>query len=121
MYPGIVQVCQKKKASLKIYIIAALAQSCSLTSNFMITVITMKSKKKPLYSAHIHDCSIHTILGHRAIKFRQAHFRSESHFLYPPQTKLGGCIVILLSIRWFVRPSQSLIRYSSKTAEHRIS
>ena len=46
MYPGIVQVCQKKKASLKIYIIAALAQSCSLTSNFMITVITIKSEKK---------------------------------------------------------------------------
>ena len=41
--------------------------------------------------------------------------------LYPPQTKLRGYIVILMSVRSFVRqpvhPSQSLIRYSSKTAE----
>ena len=45
-------------------------------------------------------------------------------FLYPPQTKLRGYIVILMSVRPFVRsfirpsvrPSQSLIRYSSKTA-----
>ena len=38
-----------------------------------------------------------------------------------PQTKFGGYIVILMSVRPFVRsvvrPSQSLIRYSSKTAE----
>ena len=33
--------------------------------------------------------------------------------LYPLKTKFGGYIVILMS----VRPSQSLIRYSSKTAE----
>ena len=43
------------------------------------------------------------------------------YFLYPPQTKLRGYIVILMSVRSFVRPSvrpsQSLIRYSSKTAE----
>ena len=41
--------------------------------------------------------------------------------LYPPQTKLRGYIVILMSVRSFVRssvrPPQSLIRYSSKTAE----
>ena len=41
--------------------------------------------------------------------------------LYPPQTKLQGYIVILMSVRSFVRPSvrpsQSLIRYSSKTTE----
>ena len=43
-------------------------------------------------------------------------------FFIPPQTKLRGYIVILMSVRSFVRPSvrpsQSLIRYSSKTAEH---
>ena len=42
-------------------------------------------------------------------------------FLFPPQTKFLGYIVILLSVRSFVRssvrPSQSLIHYSSKTAE----
>ena len=42
-------------------------------------------------------------------------------FLYPPQTKLRGYIVILMSVRSFVRPSvrpfQSLILYYSKTAE----
>ena len=37
-----------------------------------------------------------------------------TNLLYPPQTKLRGYIVILISS---VRPSQSLIRYSSKTAE----
>ena len=41
--------------------------------------------------------------------------------LYPPQTKLRGHIVILMSVHPFVRssvrPSPSLIRYSSKTAE----
>ena len=35
----------------------------------------------------------------------------------PPQTNFGGYIVILMSVRSFSRPSQSLIRYSSKTAE----
>ena len=46
-------------------------------------------------------------------------------FLYPPQMKLRGYIVILMSVRSFVSPSvrsfvcpsQSLIRYSSKTAK----
>ena len=42
-------------------------------------------------------------------------------WLYPPQTKLRGYIVILMTVRSFVhpsvRPSQSLICYSSKTAE----
>ena len=37
--------------------------------------------------------------------------------LYPPHTRFGGYIVILMSVRSSVRPSQSLIRYSSKTAE----
>ena len=49
----------------------------------------------------------------------------ENTFLYPPQTKLPGYIVILMSVRSFIRsfvssfvhPSPSLIRYSSKTAE----
>ena len=48
-------------------------------------------------------------------------YTNVSLFLYPPQTKLRGYIVILMSVRSFVRPSvrpsQSLIRYSSKTAE----
>ena len=46
---------------------------------------------------------------------------STFRLLYPPQTKFGGYMVILMSVRYFVRssvrPSQSLIRYSSKTAE----
>ena len=41
-----------------------------------------------------------------------------SHLLYPPQTKLGGGVYSDRSfVRPSVRPSQSLIRHSTKTAE----
>ena len=63
---------------------------------------------------------IPVILSTNVIKIIRSSYIYVS-LLYPPQTKLREYIVILMSVRPFVRPSvrpsQSLIRYSSKTAE----